>query len=128
MNADIAEFSKARSRETGREYWGKALFCDPPNHYPGIFSFYLIFISFFFSPCYYWLLFGLAIQYNWARQEFPQFIQEDRRVFVSMDGNLYFTSLEKSDEATYSCNVQSVISSTGRTGPFFTLSVTTFCK
>ncbi|KAG1669618.1 Contactin [Nymphon striatum] len=97
----IAEFSKARSTETGRAYWGKALFCDPPNHYP-------------------------AIQYNWAREQFPRFIQVGKRVFVSMDGNLYFTSLEKNDEALYSCNVQSVISSTGRTGPFFKLAVTTF--
>lgn len=31
----IAEFSKARSSESGMAYWGKALYCDPPNHYPG---------------------------------------------------------------------------------------------
>ena len=44
-------------------------------------------------------------------------------MFVSHDGNLYFSSLEKIDRANYSCNVQSVISSTGRTGPFFPLIV-----
>lgn len=44
-------------------------------------------------------------------------------MFVSHDGNLYFSSLEKIDRANYSCNVQSVISSTGRTGPFFPLVV-----
>lgn len=77
-------------------------------------------IFFFFFPF-------AGIQYNWARQEFPHFVQEDKRLFVSMDGNLYFTALEKSDAARYSCNVQSVISSTGRTGPFFPLSVNAAC-
>jgi hypothetical protein len=64
-----------------------------------------------------------GVNYYWTRNSFPNFVEEDRRVFVSHDGNLYFSSLEKIDRANYSCNVQSVISSTGRTGPFFPLIV-----
>lgn len=68
----------------------------------------------------------LGVNYYWTRNSFPNFVEEDRRVFVSHDGNLYFSSLEKIDRANYSCNVQSVISSTGRTGPFFPLIVDPF--
>jgi len=69
------------------------------------------------------IIFYLGVNYYWTRNSFPNFVEEDRRVFVSHDGNLYFSSLEKIDRANYSCNVQSVISSTGRTGPFFPLIV-----
>lgn len=69
------------------------------------------------------LYFSAGVNYYWTRNSFPNFVEEDRRVFVSHDGNLYFSSLEKIDRANYSCNVQSVISSTGRTGPFFPLIV-----
>ncbi|KAH8032147.1 hypothetical protein HPB51_023291 [Rhipicephalus microplus] len=77
---------------------GKSVSCDPPQ----------------FNP---------AVHYFWVRNAFPDFVQEDPRVFVSHDGNLYFSSLEKNDDANYSCNVQSRISSTGRTGPYFHLLV-----
>ena len=63
------------------------------------------------------------VNYYWTRNSFPNFVEEDRRVFVSHDGNIYFSTIEKIDRANYSCNVQSVISSTGRTGPFFPLVV-----
>lgn len=95
---DIGEFTKKRSPDYGKEYWGKSISCDPPQHHP-------------------------RVNYYWTRNSFPNFVEEDRRVFVSHDGNLYFSSLEKIDRANYSCNVQSVISSTGRTGPFFPLIV-----
>ncbi|XP_076362349.1 contactin isoform X1 [Tachypleus tridentatus] len=94
----IGEFNKKRSPDYGREYWGKSITCDPPQHYP-------------------------EVNYYWTRNTFPNFVEEDQRVFVSRDGNLYFSNLEKIDRANYSCNVQSVISSTGRTGPFFSLRV-----
>ncbi|CAG2107336.1 unnamed protein product [Medioppia subpectinata] len=94
----IGEFTKKRSPDYGKEYWGKSISCDPPQHHP-------------------------RVNYYWTRNSFPNFVEEDRRVFVSHDGNLYFSSLEKIDRANYSCNVQSVISSTGRTGPFFPLIV-----
>lgn len=62
------------------------------------------------------------------RNIFPNFVEEDQRVFVSYDGNLYFSSLEKVDAARYSCTVQSIISSSGRTGPFFDFTVEAACK
>lgn len=97
----IGQFNLKRSTETGREYWGKAIYCDPPSHYPDV-------------------------SYYWARDFMPNFVDEDRRVFVSQDGNLYFSSLETIDRGEYSCVVQSSVSGTGRTGPFFTLEVQSY--
>ncbi|GFS41753.1 contactin [Trichonephila inaurata madagascariensis] len=94
----IGEFNKKRSPDHGRENWGKSISCDPPQHYP-------------------------RVNYYWVRNIFPNFVEEDQRVFVSHDGNLYFSSLEKVDAARYSCTVQSIISSSGRTGPFFEFTV-----
>lgn len=64
-----------------------------------------------------------GVQYYWSRDYFPNFVQEDQRVFVSHDGALYFSALEIIDRANYSCTVQSLVSSTGRNGPFFQLRV-----
>ncbi|XP_055933759.1 contactin-like isoform X2 [Argiope bruennichi] len=94
----IGEFNKKRSPDRGRENWGKSISCDPPQFYP-------------------------RVNYYWVRNVFPNFVEEDQRVFVSYDGNLYFSSLEKVDAARYSCTVQSIISSSGRTGPFFDFTV-----
>uniref|UniRef100_A0A6B0VH84 Putative down syndrome cell adhesion molecule n=1 Tax=Ixodes ricinus TaxID=34613 RepID=A0A6B0VH84_IXORI len=94
----IGEFNKNRAGDSGKEYWGKSIACDPPQ----------------FNP---------SVHYFWVRNSFPEFVEEDNRVFVSHDGNLYFSSLEKIDNANYSCNVQSKISSTGRTGPYFRVTV-----
>lgn len=94
----IMEFNLKRSIETGDSNWGKALFCDPPQHYPDV-------------------------KYYWSRDFFPNFVEEDQRVFASNDGALYFSALEQIDRANYSCTVQSTVSSTGRNGPFFPLRV-----
>lgn len=94
----IGEFTKKRSPEYGREFWGKSISCDPPKNHPGV-------------------------NYHWSRDSFQYIIEDDRRIFISRDGNLYFSSLEKIDRANYSCNVKSSIASSGRTGPFFTLVV-----
>ncbi|XP_058820774.1 contactin [Topomyia yanbarensis] len=94
----ILEFNLQRSSETGEMNWGKSLYCDPPQHYPDV-------------------------RYYWSRDFFPNFVEEDQRVFVSYDGSLYFSSLEIKDRANYSCNVQSTVSDTGRNGPFFNLQV-----
>ena len=94
----IGEFNKKRSNDLGRANWGKSISCDAPHHHP-------------------------TVNYYWVKNTFPSFVEEDQRVFVSKDANLYFSSLEITDQANYSCNVQSVISSTGRTGPFFNLIV-----
>lgn len=51
-------------------------------------------------------------------------MEEDQRVFVSRDGALYFSFIETVDRANYSCTVQTLVSDTGRNGPFFPLRVT----
>lgn len=99
---DIGEFNKKRTVDKGKEYWGKSIACDEPQHYP-------------------------KVNYYWTRNSFPNFVEEDQRVFVSHDGHLYFSSLEKIDNGSYSCNVQSDISDTGRTGPFFPVIVEPGC-
>lgn len=99
----ILEFVLKRSPEIGDLNWGKAIYCDPPNHFP-------------------------AVKYSWSRDYFPNFVEEDRRVFVSNDGALYFTALETIDRASYSCSIQSEFSDSGRNGPFFPLRVNPHCK
>uniref|UniRef100_T1IMV2 Contactin n=1 Tax=Strigamia maritima TaxID=126957 RepID=T1IMV2_STRMM len=96
----INQFNIKRTKEQGKENWGKAIYCDPPQHFP-------------------------SVHYYWARDYFPNLVDEDKRTFVSQDGNLYFSSLENIDRGYYSCNVQTVgfASTTGRTGPFFQLEV-----
>lgn len=92
------EFNYRRSEERGDQNWGKVVYCDPPQHYPGV-------------------------KYYWTRESFPNFVEEDKRVFVSNDGALYFSALEPIDQGNYSCTVQSTASDTGRNGPFFPLRV-----
>ncbi|CAG2055138.1 unnamed protein product, partial [Timema podura] len=99
----IGEFNLKRSPENGNQNWGKTVYCDPPQHFPGV-------------------------KYYWARDYFPNFVEEDKRVFVSFDGALYFSALEHIDKGNYSCNVQSKVSDKGRNGPFFTLNVNPHCK
>lgn len=94
----IREFNQKRPVETGNQYWGKVMYCDPPSYYP-------------------------AVNFLWARNYFPNLVEEDKRVFVSYDGGLYFSALENIDRGNYSCNVQSRVSDAGRNGPFFSLSV-----
>ncbi|XP_063704991.1 contactin-like [Culicoides brevitarsis] len=94
----ILEFNLKRSPENGEMNWGKSIYCDPPQHFPGV-------------------------KYYWSRDYFPNFVEEDRRVFVSNDGALYFSALESIDRGNYSCTVQSTVSDTGRNGPFFPLRV-----
>lgn len=92
------EFNLKRPDERGDQHWGKAVYCDPPQHFPDV-------------------------KYYWARDYFPNFVDEDQRVFVSNDGALYFSALEQIDHGKYSCNVQSTASDNGRNGPFFPLKV-----
>lgn len=94
----ILEFNLKRAPEIGDVNWGKTLFCDPPTHYP-------------------------TVKYYWSRDYFPNFVEEDTRTFVSNDGALYFSALESIDRGNYSCTVQSMVSDTGRNGPFFPLAV-----
>lgn len=99
----ILEFNLKRSAESGDQNWGKSMYCDPPQHFfPGV-------------------------KYYWARDYFPNLVEEDKRVFVSYDGALYFSALETIDRGNYSCNLQSKVSDTGRNGPFFQLRVNPHC-
>ncbi|XP_035716720.1 contactin isoform X2 [Folsomia candida] len=94
----IAEFLPVRSTEYAHQFWGKAMYCEPPQHFP-------------------------AVHYNWSRGNVSNFVQEDEKIFASHDGNLYFTSVDMSDSGKYSCNVESTVSGFTRNGPFFTLQV-----
>ncbi|KAL7642096.1 UNVERIFIED_CONTAM: hypothetical protein RMT77_007970 [Armadillidium vulgare] len=96
--AYMAEFNLKRSDESGNQNWGKAIFCDPPRYFPDA-------------------------RFYWSRDFFPNFVDEDKRTFVSFDGNLYFSYLDNIDEGLYSCTVQSTVSDIGRHGPFFRLNV-----
>lgn len=69
-----------------------------------------------------------GVTYNWARDYFPNLVEEDKRVFVSYDGYLYFSALENIDRGNYTCNVQSSVSNTGRSGPSFPLNVIPHCE
>ncbi|KAF4525298.1 hypothetical protein B566_EDAN014819 [Ephemera danica] len=99
--AFIGEFNLKRSPESGNQNWAKAIYCDPPQHYP-------------------------SVTYNWARDYFPNLVEEDKRVFVSYDGYLYFSALDNIDAGNYTCNVQSSVSNTGRSGPSFPLKVISY--
>lgn len=94
----IREFNQKRPMESGKQYWGKVMYCDPPSYYP-------------------------SVNFLWARNYFPNLVEEDKRVFVSSDGGVYFSALETIDNGNYSCNVMSKVSDMGRNGPFFSLSV-----
>jgi len=95
----IGQFSAFRAEDFAQTNWGKAISCDAPQHYP-------------------------RVMYHWSKNYgFPNFVEQDQRVFVSNDGNLYISSVEIIDQANYSCNVQSSISKGGRTGPSFFLRV-----
>uniref|UniRef100_T1JZ84 Ig-like domain-containing protein n=1 Tax=Tetranychus urticae TaxID=32264 RepID=T1JZ84_TETUR len=68
----IGQFQLTRSNDFANTNWGKSLSCDPPQHHPrGMFY--------------------------WVKNVFPNIIGDDRRTFVSSDGNLYFSSVEEVD-------------------------------
>ena len=71
----LGEFILRRNNEVGSENWGKAINCDPPQYFPDV-------------------------KFYWTRDYFPNFVEEDRRVMVSYDGYLYFSSLEKIDRVS----------------------------
>lgn len=73
-----------------------------------------------------YFVFVIGVKYYWARSRFPDLVEEDKRVFVSYDGALYFSALEQIDQGNYSCNVlgEDKTASTGKNGPVFPLTVT----
>ncbi|XP_068125686.1 contactin-2 [Hyperolius riggenbachi] len=69
---------------------GIMLPCNPPQHYPGL-------------------------SYRWILNDFPTFLPEDSRHFVSqVTGNLYIARSEAQDEGNYSCFTASPIAFTSK--------------
>ncbi|XP_068132653.1 contactin-1 [Hyperolius riggenbachi] len=67
-----------------KEGTGVMLICDPPPHFPD------------------------DLSYRWILNEFPSFINLDKRRFVTQsNGNLYIAKVEQSDKGNYSCFVSS---------------------
>lgn len=76
--------SEEREAVYVKEGQGAVLLCAPPPHYPADLSF------------------------RWMLNEFPTFIQLDKRRFVSQTtGNLYISMVDSSDSGNYSCFVSS---------------------
>uniref|UniRef100_A0A672FNM0 Contactin-5 n=1 Tax=Salarias fasciatus TaxID=181472 RepID=A0A672FNM0_SALFA len=84
--AYLAAFSpKARGGVSVREGQGVVLMCTPPPHSP-------------------------EIIYSWVFNEFPSFVAEDSRRFISQDtGNLYISKAQPSDVGSYICLVKNPV-------------------
>uniref|UniRef100_A0A803SZR0 Contactin-3 n=1 Tax=Anolis carolinensis TaxID=28377 RepID=A0A803SZR0_ANOCA len=84
--------TKMRSTVSVREGQGVVLLCGPPTHY-GEFS------------------------YAWIFNEYPSFVQEDSRRFVSQEtGHLYIAKVESSDVGNYTCVVTSTVTNSHSLG------------
>uniref|UniRef100_A0A7N5ZT33 Contactin-5 n=1 Tax=Anabas testudineus TaxID=64144 RepID=A0A7N5ZT33_ANATE len=84
--AYLGAFSgKARGGVSVREGQGVVLMCTPPPHSP-------------------------EIIYSWVFNEFPSFVAEDSRRFISQDtGNLYISKVQPSDVGSYICLVKNTV-------------------
>ncbi|KAK7883010.1 hypothetical protein WMY93_029184 [Mugilogobius chulae] len=77
--------TKARGGVSVREGQGVVLMCTPPPHSP-------------------------EIIYSWVFNEFPSFVAEDSRRFISQDtGNLYISKVQPSDVGSYICLVKNPV-------------------
>uniref|UniRef100_A0A6J0V971 Contactin-3 isoform X1 n=2 Tax=Pogona vitticeps TaxID=103695 RepID=A0A6J0V971_9SAUR len=75
--------TKMRSTVSVREGQGVVLLCGPPTH-------------------------SGEVSYAWIFNEYPSFVQEDNRRFVSQEtGHLYIAKVEPSDVGNYTCVVTS---------------------
>ncbi|KAK1899962.1 Contactin-5, partial [Dissostichus eleginoides] len=84
--AYLGAFSgKTRGGVSVREGQGVVLMCTPPPHSP-------------------------EIIYSWVINEFPSFVAEDSRRFISQDtGNLYISKVQPSDVGSYICLVRNTV-------------------
>uniref|UniRef100_A0A8C4DFH1 Contactin-5 n=1 Tax=Dicentrarchus labrax TaxID=13489 RepID=A0A8C4DFH1_DICLA len=84
--AYLGAFSvKTRGGVSVREGQGVVLMCTPPPHSP-------------------------EIIYSWVFNEFPSFVAEDSRRFISQDtGNLYISKVQPSDVGSYICLVKNTV-------------------
>lgn len=108
---------KKESRCTSKK--ARELFCCAPPRKPGhvrtglpvFFSCNVMFArGATFARCIRLLLSAEEVTYRWIYNEFPVFLQTDRRRFVSQKtGNLYISKVEAQDAGNYSCFVSSPI-------------------
>ncbi|KAM9821095.1 contactin-5 [Neosynchiropus ocellatus] len=84
--AYLGPFSaKPRGAVSVREGQGVVLMCSPPPHSP-------------------------EIIYSWVFNEFPSFVAEDSRRFISQEtGNLYISKVQPSDVGSYICLVKNTV-------------------
>ncbi|XP_030620477.1 contactin-5 [Chanos chanos] len=84
--AYLGAFSKrTRGGVSVREGQGVVLMCTPPPHSP-------------------------EIIYSWVFNEFPSFVAEDSRRFISQEtGNLYISKVQPSDVGSYICLVKNSV-------------------
>ncbi|XP_039241314.1 contactin-5 isoform X3 [Pipra filicauda] len=84
--AYLGNFSgRTRSAVSVREGQGVVLMCSPPLHSP-------------------------EIIYSWVFNEFPSFVAEDNRRFISQEtGNLYISKVQTSDVGSYICLVKNTV-------------------
>ncbi|XP_003253076.1 contactin-5 [Nomascus leucogenys] len=84
--AYLGNFSgRTRSAVSVREGQGVVLMCSPPPHSP-------------------------EIIYSWVFNEFPSFVAEDSRRFISQEtGNLYISKVQTSDVGSYICLVKNTV-------------------
>ncbi|XP_042315641.1 contactin-5 isoform X2 [Sceloporus undulatus] len=84
--AYLGNFSgRTRSAVSVREGQGVVLMCSPPLHSP-------------------------EIIYSWVFNEFPSFVAEDSRRFISQEtGNLYISKVQPSDVGSYICLVKNTV-------------------
>ncbi|XP_069825712.1 contactin-5 [Dendropsophus ebraccatus] len=87
--AYLGNFSgRVRSAVSVREGQGVVLMCSPPHHSP-------------------------EITYSWVLNEYPSFVAEDSRRFISQEtGNLYISKAQASDVGSYICHVKNVLTNT----------------
>ncbi|KAG8584632.1 hypothetical protein GDO81_004697 [Engystomops pustulosus] len=87
--AYLGNFSgRVRSAVSVREGQGVVLMCSPPHHSP-------------------------EITYSWVFNEYPSFVAEDSRRFISQEtGNLYISKAQASDVGSYICHVKNVLTNT----------------
>nr|XP_015197270.1 PREDICTED: contactin-5 isoform X3 [Lepisosteus oculatus] len=84
--AYLGNFSgRTRGAVSVREGQGVVLMCSPPPHSP-------------------------EITYSWVFNEFPSFVAEDSRRFISQEtGNLYISKVQPSDVGSYICLVKNTV-------------------
>ncbi|XP_073501159.1 contactin-4-like isoform X1 [Phyllobates terribilis] len=93
--------TRPRSTVYVREGQGMVLLCGPPAH-------------------------SGELVYAWIFNEYPPFVQQDNRRFVSqVTGNLYIAKVEPPDSGNYTCVVTNTVTNTRELGPSTPLTLRT---